>query len=156
MPAGKVGARDVTDFAAFDESVERLKSFFDGRERVEAVHVVDVDVVDAEAAEAVFAGLNQMMARGAEVVRAVAYAEGGFRGNENAIAFAGDGFAEDFFGEALGIDVGGVEEVDAGVEADVDKARGSATSLLPQALKNSVPPPKVPAPKLRTGTWRPE
>src|SRR5579862_5997370 len=32
----------------------------------------------------------------------------------------------------------------------------SATSLAPQALKNSLPPPNVPAPKLRTGTCRPE
>src|SRR5580692_1175147 len=32
----------------------------------------------------------------------------------------------------------------------------SATSLAPQALKNALPPPNVPAPKLRTGTCRPE
>src|SRR5579859_2791346 len=32
----------------------------------------------------------------------------------------------------------------------------SATSLLPQALKNSFAPPKVPAPKLRTGTCNPD
>src|SRR5271154_661969 len=32
----------------------------------------------------------------------------------------------------------------------------SATSLAPQALKNSLPPPNVPAPKLSTGTCRPE
>ena len=50
--------------------------------------------------------------------------EGGFGGDEQAIAFAGDGFAEDFFGDAVGINVGGVEEIDAGVEADVDEAGG--------------------------------
>src|SRR5271168_4374601 len=32
----------------------------------------------------------------------------------------------------------------------------SATSLAPHALKNSLPPPKVPVPKLNTGTLRPE
>src|SRR5579864_1931757 len=32
----------------------------------------------------------------------------------------------------------------------------SATSLDPQALKNSFPPPNVPVPKLRTGTFNPE
>src|SRR6476660_5694128 len=32
----------------------------------------------------------------------------------------------------------------------------SATSLAPQALKNSVPPPNVPVPKLRTGTFNPD
>ena len=35
-----------------------------------------------------------------------------------------DGFAEDVFGEAVGVDVGGVEEVDAGFDADVDEAGG--------------------------------
>ena len=124
MPAGKIGAGDVADFAAFDEGVERFESFFDGREGVEGMHVVDVDVIDAEAAEAVFAGLDQMMTGGAEVVRAVAHGEGGFRGNEDAITFVGDGFAKDFFGEAAGIDVSGVKEIDSGVEADVDEARG--------------------------------
>jgi hypothetical protein len=44
----------------------------------------------------------------------------------------------------------------AGFKADVNRRVASATSLLPQALKNSVAPPKVPAPQLRTGTRRPE
>ena len=32
--------------------------------------------------------------------------------------------AEDFLGEAFGVDVGGVKEIDARVEADVDQASG--------------------------------
>src|SRR5436190_14036574 len=32
----------------------------------------------------------------------------------------------------------------------------SATSVAPQALKNSLPPPKVPVPRLKTGTLNPE
>src|SRR5258706_13105031 len=32
----------------------------------------------------------------------------------------------------------------------------SATSLAPQDLKNSLPPPKVPVPRLNTGTLKPE
>src|SRR5437879_13740777 len=32
----------------------------------------------------------------------------------------------------------------------------SATSLAPHALKNSVPPPNVPVPKLRNGTFKPD
>ena len=35
-----------------------------------------------------------------------------------------DGLAKDFFGEAVGIDVGGVEEIDAGFHADIDQAGG--------------------------------
>src|SRR5271168_1404230 len=32
----------------------------------------------------------------------------------------------------------------------------SATSLAPHALKNSLPPPNVPVPRLNTGTLKPE
>jgi hypothetical protein len=124
MPAGKIGAGDVADFAALDERIEHLKSFFDGREGVKGVHVVDVDVVDAKAAKRVFAGLNQVIARRADIVGTVAHCESSFRGDENAVAFAGDGFAEDFFREAARINVGGVEEIDARVETDIDEARG--------------------------------
>src|SRR3954447_16303323 len=36
------------------------------------------------------------------------------------------------------------------------KRVASGTSVVPQARKNSVPPPNVAVPKLRTGTFRPE
>src|SRR5580658_3961787 len=36
------------------------------------------------------------------------------------------------------------------------RRRASATSVSPQALKNSFPPPKVPVPKQSTETLRPE
>ena len=62
MPSGKIGAGDVADFAALDEGIECFESFFGWCERVESAHVIDVDVIDVEAAEAVFAGLNQVMA----------------------------------------------------------------------------------------------
>src|SRR5580658_5795963 len=122
MPTGEIRASDVADFAAFDESVESRKSFFDRSKRVEAVYVVDVDVIDAEAAEAVVAGLEKVMARGAEIVGAIAHGERGFRGDQNAIALAGDGFAEDFLGRAARVDVGGVKKIDAGFKAYVHKA----------------------------------
>ncbi len=65
-------------------------------------------------------GVDQMIARGADVVGSVADAEGGFGGDQNLVAIAAfDGFAENFFGEAVGVDVGGVEMKDAGIEADV-------------------------------------
>ena len=37
------------------------------------------------------------------------------------IALAAEGLAENFFRAAVGVDIGGVEEIDAGVEADVDE-----------------------------------
>src|SRR5204862_6768302 len=49
MPAGKVRATDVADLAGAHAIVERAQRFLDGRERVEAVQLVEIDVVGAEA-----------------------------------------------------------------------------------------------------------
>src|SRR5580658_974651 len=58
VPAGKIGAADVTDFAAVNQIVQGAESFFDGSERVEAVHLVDVNVIGFQAAQAGFAGVD--------------------------------------------------------------------------------------------------
>ena len=65
-----------------------------------------------------------MVAGEAGVVRSRAGREPRLRGDENAVAAAGERFAEDLLGEAIGIDVGSVDEVDAGVEALVDLPGG--------------------------------
>jgi len=88
------------------------------------VQVVDIDMIGAEAAKAGFAGLDEVVSRRAFVVGALAGGEGGFGGNENLIAAAFDGFAEDFLGDSIGVNIGGVEEVDAGFEANIDEAGG--------------------------------
>src|SRR5215469_14747730 len=124
MPAGKIGAGNVADLAGTDERVESVEDFLDGCERIEAVHVVDVDDVGVEAAEAGFAGLNEVITRGADVVGIFAHGERGFRRDEYTVALAGDGFAEDFLGDALRVNVGGVEQIDAGIEADIHEAGG--------------------------------
>ena len=104
--------------------VERAQNFFDGSERVESVKMVDVDVIGAQASQAGFAGLKQMMARGPEIVRPFAHAKRGLGGNQDILAASCDGFAEDFFGEALRVDVGGVEQIDAGLQTNRDQAGG--------------------------------
>ena len=59
VPAGKVGAGDVADLALADEGVQGVLYLFDGGEGVEAVQVVDVDVVGAEAAQASFKAVRR-------------------------------------------------------------------------------------------------
>ena len=63
-----------------------------------------------------------MKARRADVVGPVAEAEGRLGRDENLVAAALDRLAEDVLGHAVGIDVGGIEHRDAGVEADIDHA----------------------------------
>jgi hypothetical protein len=66
-----------------------------------------------------------VVAGAADVVRALAGAEGGLGGDENVVApEVCDGFAEHGFAVAVGVDVGGIEEVAAGLHANVDEVGG--------------------------------
>ncbi len=126
MPAGEVGAGDIADFSGGDEFVERAEGLFDGGGGVEGVEVVDVDVVGVEALEGAFEGLDEVIAGAADVVGAeVGAAEGGLGGEEDVLSLqVRDGFAEDDLAVAVGVDVGGIEEVTAGFHADVDEVFG--------------------------------
>jgi hypothetical protein len=124
VPAGEIGAGDVADFAFANELVEGVERLFDGREGVEGVHVVDVDVIGLEAAQTAFDLAAQVITRGAFVVRAVAHAEGGLGRDKCLIAIAFEGFAEDLFGATVAVDVRGVEEIDADFKTDVEQMAG--------------------------------
>lgn len=65
-----------------------------------------------------------MIARRSRVVGGFAGSEGGFGGDENLVAPAFDGHAENFLGQAIGVHVGRVEHGEAAFEADIDHAGG--------------------------------
>src|SRR5580692_10910772 len=120
MPAGKIGAADVADFSTADQHVEGAEDFFDRSERVETVQLEQIDVIGFEAAQAAFHRVDQVKTRGAHVVRIVAGFEGGFGGDDDFVAAPGDRSAQHFFRIAAGINVGGVEHVQPGFQANVD------------------------------------
>src|SRR4051812_3074074 len=64
-----------------------------------------------------------MMPRGPDIVRSLAGTKGRLGRDEDLIAPAGNGRAEDLLRRAAGVDVGAVEHVDPGFEADVDEPR---------------------------------
>jgi hypothetical protein len=67
---------------------------------------------------------DQAGARRAPVVRPVAGRQAGLGGDQHVLAPPLDRLAEHLFRSAGRIDVGGIEEVDAGFQADIDKAAG--------------------------------
>src|SRR4029077_9256820 len=77
---------------------------------------------DAEPLERSLYRLQKVLARGAIVVWAIAHREGPLGGNEQAVALAFDRLAKDLFGEAGGINVGGVEQAHAVIETEVDQS----------------------------------
>ena len=100
---------------------------------VEAVDLVEVDPVGAEAAQAGFALLDDPAARVAELVRAVAHRAVHLGREHDLVAAAFERLADDLLGLAARVDVGGVDEVDAGVERLWMIRTDSSWSGLPQA-----------------------
>ena len=49
LPGGKIRAADVADFALTHEVGQRAERFFERRQRIEAVNLVEVDVVGVQA-----------------------------------------------------------------------------------------------------------
>jgi hypothetical protein len=102
--------------------VERAQHLLDRRHGVEGMQLQQVDGVGAQAPERGIDALDQMMARGADIVRSVPRAQRELGRQDDLVAPAPDGRAEYRFGSAARVDVGAVEQVDAGVETDVDDA----------------------------------
>ena len=120
VPAGVIRAADVADLAGTDEVVERGQRLLERRLAVPLMELVEVDPVGLEPLEARLAGGDQVMARIAAVVRPGAHREAGLGGDQHVAALLAQRLADDLFGRAGGIDVGGVDHVDPGVEADGD------------------------------------
>ena len=72
VPAGEVGARDVTHLALADKFVQRVLHLFDRGQGVETVQMVDVHVVRAQAAQAALERPPQVVSRRSLIVHSVA------------------------------------------------------------------------------------
>ena len=110
------------DLAGRDELVERGERLVDRRGRIGSVHLVQVDVVDLQPAQAVVAGLHDPAPRQAAALRIVAHRVAHLGGQHDLVAAAAQGLAEDRLGRAVVVHVGRVEQRDAGVDRPVDHA----------------------------------
>ena len=88
------------------------------------MHLVEVYVVGAQALKAGLCRAEDVVARQPGVILLVAHGEADLGGHEYVIAVGSEGFAQDLFGQAVGVDVGGVDQVDAGVAGKADLAAG--------------------------------
>ena len=127
LPGVHAGGAEVEGLACLHDIVEGFAGLFDGGVGVEAVDLVEVDVVDAEALEGGVDGGHDVFAREAAVVGRVGHGVEDFCGEDEVLA-AGLELAEEFAGDALafadGVHVGGVEEVDAGFDGAADEGAG--------------------------------
>ena len=104
--------------------VERVQRLLQRRHAVPLVDLVEVDVVDAEPAQARLARRDQVEAGETRVVRPVAHRHAGLGRQHHALPPALQRLAEDLLGQAARVDVGGVDQVDPGVDAPIDLPPG--------------------------------
>ncbi len=127
----KLDAPDVDDLALGDEQLHRLPDLVPGRVPVDVVHLVQVDVVGLQAAQAGLAGVADVPGREPRRVRpAVAPVEdlGGEHDLLPPLPALGEPATDDRLGLAAAVDVGRVEEVDALFERRVHD--GEAVGLV--------------------------
>src|SRR5437868_6436012 len=122
LPSREVRAADVPDLARVDERVERVERLLDRRLAVPLVHLVKVNVVDAESPKARLTSPNEVVTRESRFVRTVTSGEACLRRNEETVPPTSDRLTDELLRSAAGVDVGGVDEVDAGAECQVDLA----------------------------------
>jgi len=104
------------------QRVERSQGFLDGRQAVPLVHLVEVDVVGAQATQARLARSDEVMARQPRVVRSGPHGETRLRRQQDVVSPALEDLAKDLLGTTIGVHVGGIDEVDTGLECLVDQA----------------------------------
>ena len=134
-PRLEVGAADVPHLPLVDEVVQRAQRFVDRGARVGRVHLVEIDVVGLQAPQTRLDRGEDVLAGQSAVVGPGAHRAPTFGRQHDVIASAFQPFADDLFGtaggldaSARGIDVRGVEEIDAVFEGGVHD--GEARSLV--------------------------
>ena len=124
------GRADGPHLALVDEVGERAQRLVDVGRPVGTVHLVEIDPVGAEASEAVLARPDDVPSARAVGVglrvrdeRPGRHVEVALGGQDDLVAPAAcEGLGDDLLALAGGVHVGGVDEVDAGVERLVDDA----------------------------------
>jgi hypothetical protein len=121
---GGFGHAEIFYFSGFDQIGHGADGFFDRGFGVDAVLVVEIDYVDAEAFQAGVATFFDVgrVAADAEEFAVWAADVGEFGGKDDFAAAVADGFADEELVFADAVHVGGVEEIAAEVEVAVDDA----------------------------------
>ena len=122
LPARVVGAAGVADLTGADQILEGAQGFVEGREGVEVVGLVEIDVIGSKTAETRFAGFQNVAAREAGPVGAGFEPSEDFRRQDDVFAARAQCLAEHFLRLAERVDVGRVEQVHARIDTDFNLA----------------------------------
>ncbi len=82
MPSRIVGAANVTHFSGADEGIKGLQRFFERRFSIPFMNLVQIDVIRPEPPQTVLALFDDVMTRGAAIVRSITHDHPELRGNQ--------------------------------------------------------------------------
>ena len=122
-PAVEIAESQVAHLAGTDEIAEGADGFLQRCFKIVAVQVVDVDVVGSQPLQARFQFERHPLAAAAARIRVGRDGRVLHLGREHpALAVLRDELADHALGAALGVAVGGIDEIDAGTERRIDDA----------------------------------
>jgi hypothetical protein len=132
----RLGHAEVSNFALVDEFLHLRERVFDWRVGIDAMLVVEIDVINAEPAQARLAGAANVIGLSIhisrrQVVEVALVTE--FRRQNDFVTASLNGFADQFFVSKRAIHVGGVEEGDAEFDRPMNGRDGFA--LIARAIK---------------------
>ena len=123
LPGVHRAGADVAGLAGAHDVVQRLQRLLDRRLIVEPVDLVEVDIVDAQPAQRPVDAVQDVLARQAAVVGIAAHRPVDLGGDHHLVPLGV--FLQRLAGHplalALGIDIGGVEEVDPGLHRTLEE-----------------------------------
>ena len=127
LPRRPVRNPGVADVPVLHQRVERQHRLLDRRRAIKAVDLIEIDVVQLQTLQARLARLDQMHSRGAGRVGPCPHRAEPLGRDHHVLPRhleIAQRLAGHLLGNALGIDVGGVEEIDPGVERPADETLG--------------------------------
>jgi len=140
LPAGEVGNAHIAELSGAHEIVECRQHLLDRRSRIEGVQLQEIDIVRAEPAQRVLDTLDQSRARRARIVRPLAHRQAGLGRDDHLIAPALDRRTQHLLRSAVRINIGGIEQIDPGFQADIDEPPCLIdVRIAPGAEKRSLP-----------------
>ena len=124
-PGAEIRAAEIADFALCHEIGQGAEAFLHRRQRVHPVHLVEIDVIGAQPAQRGLHGAHDVAARSALQCLGGVHGHAELGGQHDGMAHLADHLAHQRLGAAfVAIDVGRVEQGDAGVKRGMDHRSG--------------------------------
>ena len=122
LPTGVGGRPERPDRAGTLEIGQRCQRLFDIRLLLRAMHLVEVEMVRSQPAQARFDGAHDPHTGVAAIVRTGTHGVVELRRQHDLVPTAHDGLADDLLGLTVRVHVGGIDEVDPGVQRLMHRA----------------------------------